>query len=103
MIVTGLLGGDIVIWDIESGEPIRSIESGHSGDIARVIYSPNDDFIISGSYDDSIRAFDTQTGDQLILLDQHDDDVQDIVFSADSLMMISVDAAGIGYIWGIGD
>ena len=51
----------MVVWNAETGKPIRKF-TGHNGYIKSVKFSPNDKYIISSSFDGSVRIWDIETG-----------------------------------------
>lgn len=64
-------GGEIIIWDLEQKKEIRRID-GHDGSISSLIISPNNDFVISSSYEDvSIKIWDMWTGNEIDSMSAH--------------------------------
>ena len=59
---------DLSIWNIGKGEIVHRL-SGHSDRIFSVAYSHDGDFIVSGSYDSTIRIWETKTGNCVKILD----------------------------------
>jgi WD40 repeat protein len=52
----------IRIWDAETGDAVGQPLKGHTDSIHSVAYSPNGQYIISGSCDKTIRTWDAETG-----------------------------------------
>ena len=59
---------DLSIWDLEKGKIVRKL-SGHSDSVFSVAYSHDGDFIVSGSYDSTIRIWETKTGNCVKIFD----------------------------------
>jgi WD40 repeat protein len=61
-LLTGLLNGEIVVWDIINEDPKQiKIIQGHSDEVRSLINYKNDTFI-SGSLDESIKVWDLESG-----------------------------------------
>ena len=54
----------IVIWDVEANQEMLRL-MGHGDTISHLIYTPDDSRLISGSWDNSVRIWDTATGEQI--------------------------------------
>ena len=84
----------INIWDQKSGElwrtnnvdssytttPLRTLR-GHSGDTRSVAFSPNGQWLASGSRDKTVKIWDPNTGKLLRTLQGHKDTVSSVAFS----------------------
>ncbi len=57
----------IRVWDAANSKLLIKLE-GHTGGVATVTFSPDDRWIVSGSYDGTIRYWDRQTGKQVITI-----------------------------------
>lgn len=62
--VTGSLDGNVVLWDLQTGEPLQTF-SGHRGSVNDVVFSPDGNQILSGGEDDRMLLWDIETGDIL--------------------------------------
>jgi WD40 repeat protein len=62
---------------------------GHSGPVASVAFSPDGTRIVSGSYDYTVRLWDTVSGAHLCALWAHFDLVNSVVFSPDGTRIVS--------------
>lgn len=56
-IITGSIGGSVVIWDIELGEPVSRL-TGHQDQVTAVAFLPSGMSAISGAADGIIRVWD---------------------------------------------
>jgi WD40 repeat protein len=70
-------------WD-----PKRVLE-GHTSAVFSVVFSPDATCIASGSDDNTVRIWDTQTGRQLSLLEGHTSTVRSVVFSPEGTRIAS--------------
>jgi len=59
-----------------------------------VVFSPDGKRIISGSKDKTLKLWDTETGKELLTLDEHTDAVKYVAFSPDGLNIVSADIYG---------
>ena len=82
------LGRDIVVWDVESGQPALTLR-GHADDVVAVEYSPNGRYIASGGVDKALNLWDALTGELLRTTTDHTDYVRDVAFSPDSRLLAS--------------
>ena len=55
-------GNNVCIMDLKTGKPIMGSMIGHIGVVSSLAFSPDGTWITSGSYDKSIRIWDTATG-----------------------------------------
>lgn len=58
-IVTGSKDNLIIMWDLASGQPIKTSYD-HLGEVKHVIFSPDGQYIISSARDNQINIYDTQ-------------------------------------------
>ncbi len=54
--MSGSANKTIKIWSVENGLCIKTLK-GHSEDVWRTIYSPNGFYIVSGSFDETIKIW----------------------------------------------
>ena len=73
---------------------------GHSDYVFSVAYSPDGKRIISGSRDQTIKIWDTNTGECLKTLGEHSNSVNSVVFSPNGTKIVSGSADGTIKIWG---
>ena len=61
MIVTGDFSGAIKFWDFENGELVKTIQ-GHNDNLYSLTINENKHFLISGSYDMTIKLWNCISG-----------------------------------------
>jgi WD40 repeat protein len=75
--IPGLVSSRELQWDH------RRVLEGHISPVNSVVFSPDGTLIASGSWDNTVRIWDTQTGGQLAMLEDHTSAVWSVVFSPD--------------------
>jgi len=63
-IASGSADASVILWDLDSGELIRTI-TGHTFAVNSVIFSDMNQALISGSSDNTIKVFSLDTGEQI--------------------------------------
>jgi len=76
------------LWNIDSGEQVQVLE-GHTDGVDSVAFSPNGQFLVSGSYDNSVRLWNIDSGEQVQMLEGHTNDVSSVAFSPDGQFLVS--------------
>ncbi|KAL4860467.1 hypothetical protein BDV12DRAFT_205020 [Aspergillus spectabilis] len=71
-------------WSAE----LQALE-GHSGSVYSVAFSPNSRLLASGSGDETVRLWDTVTGNLQQILEGHSGSVDSVAFSPDGLLLAS--------------
>lgn len=79
---------DIIQWDTETGDIIRRFE-GHAGAVNGIMVSPDEQYLISGSSDRTLRLWDIATGETLREFTGHTASVNEAVFSPDGQYVVS--------------
>ena len=84
--------GELQLWNTESGELLRSWNIG-SDTLYGVAWSPDNKLLSIGCADKSVRAFETESGKQVVFSATHEDWALDTVFSVkgDHLLSVSRD------------
>jgi len=73
------ISGDIILWDIETGEEVRRFV-GHEDEVTTVTFDPSGNRILSGGADRTMRLWDVQTGEQIGIYRRHLGKVVDVAF-----------------------
>ena len=74
---------EIYLWDIESAQPIKTINPESEKSVKSVAISPDGSIIASGGLDENLTLFDAATGNQKNKFDLETGAVNTIAFSAD--------------------
>jgi len=88
-IISGSSTETIKIWDVQTGECLKTLEGNNDVYIFSVTISSDNKFIVSGSGDKTIKIWDVQTGECLKILKGHKDWVSSVVISSDNKFIIS--------------
>lgn len=81
--------GEIQVWDTASGELLLSRLVTYDT-LCGVSWSPQGDRLAFGAADNSLRAIDAETGQQVLFQGAHEDWVRDTAFTPDGAHLISV-------------
>ena len=73
---------DIKILDFSTGKLLHTLE-GHTGDIYSVSYSPNGNYVVSGSWDKTVRIWNANSGECVNTLEGHTKSVSSVSYSPD--------------------
>ncbi len=89
----------ISIWDASDGSLVTRMDGAHMHGVSALAFSPDGKRIASGSGDRSIRLWDVETGQLLIILDGHESLVGALQFTPDGKTLISADERGMIRRW----
>ncbi len=81
--------GELQVWDVAAGELKVSVAPAHDC-LLGVSWSPDGRLLACGAADRAIRAFDAQSGAQVLFQGASEDWVLDTVFSTDGAHLVSV-------------
>lgn len=89
-LVAANYGGEnwIYVWDIVSGKSVKTLK-GHTKDVLSLAISPDNNYIASGSKDETIRLWDKKTGKLIKTLTDHKGNVNCLKFSPDGKYLVS--------------
>ena len=74
------LGPRIYMWTLISGELIKTF-TGHTDIVSSVAFSPNGEYLASGSFDYTILVWKVSRAERILTLRSHSDSVRSVVFS----------------------
>ena len=86
--LTGSHDGTLKLWDLRTGELIRSLV-GHTDAVSAVAVSPDDHLALSGSADHTLRLWDLTTGQLLHSFTEHVGPVVAVAMSPDGRHSLS--------------
>lgn len=81
-IVSGLNNGIIKLWDIQTGQLLRSL-TGHTESVRAVTVTPDGSKVVSGSADKTMKIWDIQTGQLLLSSGGHTREVTAVAVTQD--------------------
>lgn len=88
------------IWDMHTQLPTLPMLTGHTDRCSCITYSPDGKFIISGSWDKSIRVWSSQTGEQKFLFsDAHKAPIIALASDRQGQFFVSADKDGLVQSW----
>jgi WD40 repeat protein/predicted Ser/Thr protein kinase len=79
--------GEVRIWDLETGNMVRQL-IGHQQAVTAVAYSPDGQYLATGSRDRTVKIWNAVTGEEIRTL-THTNDVQAVAFSPDGRYLAS--------------
>jgi serine/threonine protein kinase/WD40 repeat protein len=79
---------EITIFDLHAGEVV-GVLAGHGARASAAAYSPDGRVIVTGAYDGSVKAWDTQTLSELFMLPRHQARLNALAFSSDGRRIVS--------------
>jgi WD40 repeat protein/serine/threonine protein kinase len=96
--LAGYSDGDIILWDILSGERVRTFR-GHQQQITDIAFSPDARRFASSSWDDTLRVWDTKDGSELLNITpgvegSENSDVTAVTFNPDNTTVYAAVGAG---------
>ena len=87
----------ITVWTT-GGTLVRSL-TGHTDRIPAVAWKPGTRTLVSAGWDTSARLWDIDTGEPMMLLNSHADQVVTLAFSPDGSLLACADSAANIHVW----
>jgi len=100
IVASGIAGiyGEVRLWDVASGKPIRTF-SGHDDTIYAAVASRDKQVLATGGYDHTIILWDFARGEKTRVLKGHNGAVFDLAFSPDGHNLVSASGDATVKVW----
>ena len=82
-------------------KPELVVQTGHTGDISSIAYSPDGKLVASGSFDNTIKLWDVETGKELRTFYGHTGKVMSVAFSPDGKLLASGGSDFVIRLWDV--
>jgi COMPASS component SWD3 len=86
-------------WDIERGEPLGEPLEGHLNYAYCVDAAQRADLVVSGSFDESMRLWDSRVRKCVRVIPCHSEPVTSVCFSSDGTFIVSSSSDGLIRCW----
>jgi WD40 repeat protein len=98
----GCTQGEMLLWDIATGQPVSQSLQPHNSSVTSVAFSPDGKVIASGSGDYTVILWDVATGQPMgEPLEGHTDAVMSVAFSPDGRTLASSSQNGQVILWDV--
>jgi WD40 repeat protein len=87
-LASGGLDDAVKLWDVASGQEIRTLE-GHRSGVTSVMFSPDGLTLASGGLDNAVKLWDVASGQEIRTLEGHSDGIKSVGFSPDGRTLAS--------------
>ena len=79
------------IYDVRPGQETElQLITGHTHDVATLAYSPDSEILATGSWDNTVRLWDTQIGELKTTLEGHNEYITTVVYFPDGKTLTTV-------------
>ena len=86
------------VWDAANGAELHCLR-GHEDSVSSVSFSPDGQWIVSGSRDQTVRVWDAASGAELFCLHGHEDSVWSVSYSPNGERIVSRSGDGTVRVW----
>ncbi|KAI0404955.1 hypothetical protein F4802DRAFT_564902 [Xylaria palmicola] len=94
-------GGDIILWDVDKGTPLRTLARGHTRVIRSLTFSRDGNTLLSGSSDDTIGIWNLRAGKMVCRLKGHTDWVRNAIVSPNGHVVASASDDDTVRVWDV--
>jgi WD40 repeat protein len=95
VLATGSADNTIVLWDVNSGEPIGNTLSNHGGPVRRVRFSPDGRWLASAGFDNLVFLWDVTSGQAIGgPVATYTNNAMDVIFNPDGTVLGSASLDG---------
>ena len=98
ILATGGQEGNVILWDIATGDEIRVLR-GHADYVTAIAFKPDGTRIATSSWDGTAKVWDSVTGQELFTLGSHTGAVTSIAFSPDGTRIATASEDGTAKLW----
>ena len=99
MLATGSIDGRIVLWDLDSGDPISGFDATHDDAVTKIDFNTDGTQLVSASLDGTARVWDVATGDELLVLEGHEEGLSTATYSPDSTLIATASGDMTVRVW----
>jgi WD40 repeat protein len=96
--VGGLRGGDSLLWLLHDERGRKTELKGHVEAVTAIAWSPDGSRLASASWDGSVRVWQTESGEKLLLLAAHGGMVHDVAYGGDRFLATACED-GVVRVW----
>lgn len=93
--------GELMIWDVEKRELVKTIEDAHSDTIFGLHFSQDGKKIVSGAADKFVKIHEIETGKHVRSFEGHTHHVLDVSWKADGSQLVSAGADNAIKVWNV--
>lgn len=91
--------GSVNLWNLESEEPIGSLEGHEPYRVSHLAFHPSGRFLATCCYDKSWRLWDLETSEEVLHQEGHSKAVHDIAFQCDGSLVGTAGLDAYGRVW----
>ncbi len=92
--------GRIVVWDATEGTHLKTLE-GHEEDVSALAFSPDGEYLLSASHDQTARLWDATDFEPVHVLASHASSIKSAAFSADGAYLVTGGADETARLWDV--
>ena len=93
--------GELMIWDVEKRELVKTIEDAHSDTVFGVQFSRDGKQIVSGAADKFVKIHEIESGKHVRSFEGHTHHVLDVSWKADGSQLVSAGADNAIKVWNV--